>query len=98
MCSSLTWSALDIRTGNILFRLPPSADAGCLSGFDSPSPRIGKVSKKDGYPLEEGVPEYLVEPLEYDITELDLDSGDIQLVDFGSGEYLTNKLHFVSWH
>ncbi len=34
------------------------------------------------------MPEYLVEPLEHDISELDLDNGDVQLVDFGSGVYL----------
>ena len=54
----------------------------------SASPHIGKVSKKDGSPLEKGVPEYLVEPLEYDIRALDLGSGGVQVVDFGSGVYL----------
>ncbi len=42
------------------------------------------------------MPAYLVEPLEYDITGLDLYEGRIQLVDFGSGEYLANQLRFVS--
>ena len=51
----------------------------------SVTPIIGKVCKKDRSPLEKGVPEYLVHPLEYDIKALDLDSGDVQLVDFGSG-------------
>lgn len=69
--------------GNILLRLPPWARAGFLSA--SATPIIGKVCKKDGSPLEKGVPEYLVHPLEYDIKALDLDSGDVQLVDFGSG-------------
>ncbi|KAK6198454.1 hypothetical protein LQW54_010283 [Pestalotiopsis sp. IQ-011] len=70
----------DIHTGNILFRLPKAAIAGLLSE----SPVTGKMSKKDGSALEVGVPKYLVKPLEYDITAFALDSGDIQLVDFGS--------------
>jgi hypothetical protein len=49
---------------------------------------IGQVFKKDGSPLERGVPEYLVETLGHDIEALDLDSSDVQLVDFGSGTYL----------
>ncbi|KAI0104252.1 kinase-like domain-containing protein [Nemania sp. FL0031] len=78
----------DIHMGNILLRLPPSAGAGAWSASDSP--QIGNVSKKDGSPLEEGVPKYLVEPLEYDITALDLDSGDVQLVDFGSAFFISS--------
>ncbi|KAK4247353.1 kinase-like domain-containing protein [Corynascus novoguineensis] len=54
----------DIHMGNILLRLPPWAGAESLSA--SASPQIGKVTKKDGSPLEKGVPEYLVEPLEMD--------------------------------
>lgn len=72
--------------GNILLRLPAYAGAaGSLNA--SGSPHTGQVSKKDGSPLEKGVPEYLVKPLEYDVSALDLDSGDVQLVDFGSGAY-----------
>ncbi|KAH6845666.1 kinase-like domain-containing protein [Chaetomium sp. MPI-CAGE-AT-0009] len=78
----------DIHMGNILLRLPPRAGSGFLSA--SASPRIGKVSKKDGSPLEKGVPEYLVEPLEYDIRALDLHSGDVQLVDFGSAFFTSS--------
>lgn len=72
--------------GNILLRLPPGTGAEM---FGDPAPhQIEKVTKTDGSPLEEGVPEYLVEPLEHDISALDLNSGDVQLVDFGSGMYL----------
>ncbi|KAJ8110712.1 hypothetical protein ONZ43_g5805 [Nemania bipapillata] len=78
----------DIHMGNILLRLPPSAGAGAISA--SNSPQIGKVSKKDGSSLEKGIPKYLVEPLEYDITALDLDSGDVQLVDFGSAFFVSS--------
>lgn len=58
----------------------------------------GEVSKKDGSPLEVGVPKYLVEPLEYDITAFALDSGDIQLVDFGSGKSFCNCSWFILGH
>ncbi|KAL2201500.1 kinase-like domain-containing protein [Corynascus similis CBS 632.67] len=78
----------DIHMGNILLRLPPWARAGFLSA--SATPIIGKVCKKDGSPLEKGVPEYLVHPLEYDIKTLDLDSGDVQLVDFGSAFFASS--------
>lgn len=44
--------------------------------------RIGKVSRKDGSPSERGVPEYLVEPVEYKFDKRDI-LDDIQLVDFG---------------
>jgi hypothetical protein len=82
----LTSFALDIHIGNILLRLPPGA--GTKSVAISASPSVGTVSRKDGLPLEKGIPEYLVEPLQYNIKALDLESGDVQLVDFGSGMYL----------
>lgn len=82
--------------GNILFRLPHSAIAEILSA--SESPLTGKVSKKDGSPLEVGVPEYLVEPLEYDTKLLDLDGGDVQLMDFGSGKSFYNCSWFILGH
>ncbi|KAF3022998.1 hypothetical protein E8E14_010776 [Neopestalotiopsis sp. 37M] len=72
----------DIHMNNILFRLPPSAMEKILSA--SESPWIGKVSKKDGSPLDTGVPEYLVEPLAYNTRTLDFNGVNVQLVDFGS--------------
>ena len=78
---------------NILFRLPPSAMEKVLSA--SESPWIGKVSKTDGSPLDVGVPEYLVEPLEYNTRMLELDGGDVQLVDFGSGKAFRNCSWFI---
>ncbi|KAK3299504.1 kinase-like domain-containing protein [Chaetomium fimeti] len=78
----------DIHMGNILLPLPPRPGTGSLRA--SASTQIGKVSKKDGSPLEKGVPEYLVEPLEYDISELDLEGGDVRLVDFGSAFFTSS--------
>ena len=77
--------------GNILLRLPPWAGPEFMSSLAPP--QIGKVSRKDGSPLEKGVPEYLVEPLEYDVKTFDLDSGDVELVDFGSGVSLASNCH-----
>jgi serine/threonine protein kinase len=69
--------------------VPAAVGRGGLLECFRLSPDRKGVSKKDGSPLEKGVPEYLVEPLEYDIEALDLDSGAAQLVGFGSGVYLT---------
>jgi len=80
--------------GNL--RLPPSVRAGLSSALISPS--IGRVSRKDGSPLRRGVPEYLVEPLEYNIGTLDPENGDIQLVDFGSVIYLATSCCFMFVH
>ena len=91
-CCYLTRLALDIHMGNILMRLPPGVGPELLSSLASP--QIGKVSRKDGSPLEKGVPEYLVEPLEYDVKAFDLDRGDVQLVDFGSGVSLASSYYF----
>ncbi|KAL2194721.1 kinase-like domain-containing protein [Corynascus similis CBS 632.67] len=84
----------DIHMGNILLRLPPGTGAEM---FGDPAPhQIEKVTKTDGSPLEEGVPEYLVEPLEHDISALDLNSGDVQLVDFGSAFFDSNPPNMIN--
>ena len=90
-CHCLTRYAPDIHMGNILLRLPPWAGPEFMTSLAPP--QIGKVSRKDGSPLEKGVPEYLVEPLEYDVKTFDLDSGDVELVDFGSGVSLASNCH-----
>lgn len=66
--------------GNVLFRLPdlePLSSQRAIEEFGTP--RIGKVSRKDGAPLEKDLPEYLVEPAEYEAKILD----EVQLIDFG---------------
>lgn len=69
--------------GNVLFRWPD------LEHISSPrvleylgTPEKGKISKKDGTSLEKGLPEYLVEPIEYE-RQKDNFFTEIQLVDFG---------------
>ena len=46
-------------------------------------PEIGKISRKDGGPLEKGLPAYLVEPAIFELKLLD----DIRLIDFGECMY-----------
>ncbi|PNP51060.1 hypothetical protein THARTR1_08288 [Trichoderma harzianum] len=46
-----------------------------------------EVSKKDGSPSEKGVPEYLVEPVEYKFDKNEI-LDEIQLVDFGESFFI----------
>ena len=73
--------------GNVLFRLSDlerSSSQRAIEEFGAP--QRGKVSRKDGAPLEKGLPEYLVEPVEYEAkTSEFLD--EVQLVDFGECMY-----------
>ena len=64
--------------GNVLFRLSDSERA--IEEFGAP--RIEKVSRKDGAPLEKGLPEYLVERVEYEAKNSEC-LNEIRLVDFG---------------
>lgn len=63
--------------GNVLFRL---STLNRVPNIDRS--RSGKVSKKDGSPNEQGVPDYLVEPAEYGYGKGEL-LDEVQLVDFG---------------
>ena len=45
-------------------------------------PQKGEVARRDGKPLEPGVPEYLVEPVEY-TSKIHDHLHEIQLIDFG---------------
>lgn len=74
----------DIHVGNVLFRLPESERSSCNFSERFGSPLLGKVARKDGAPLEKGLPEYLVEPVEYD-RENFAQLEQVQLVDFGEG-------------
>ncbi|KAJ4861386.1 protein kinase domain-containing protein [Trichoderma breve] len=64
-------------------------------GYHFVMTRIGKVSKKDGSPSETGVPEYLVEPVEYKFDRSEI-LDEIQLVDFGESFFIghpPNSIH-----
>lgn len=50
------------------------------------NPHIGNVVRKDGTPLEKGLPEYLVEPVEYNTKDCE-QLEQVQLIDFGEGLY-----------
>ncbi|OPB41810.1 Protein kinase [Trichoderma guizhouense] len=67
----------DIHLGNVLFRV---SSLNRIPTFDDC--RIGKVSRKDGSPNEKGVPEYLIEPVEYTFDKSEI-LDEIRLVDFG---------------
>ena len=55
------------------------------------TPQRGTVSRKDGAPLEKGLPEYLVEPVEYEAKNSKF-LDEVQLVDFGECTYPCNWL------
>ena len=73
----------DIHTGNILFRVP---ELESLSPEDITNkfeqPRIGKVARHGGQPSEDGVPDYLVEPIEFR-AQFIRGFCEVQLIDFG---------------
>ncbi len=57
------------------------------------TPLRGEVSRIDGAPLEKGLPEYLVEPVDYEARNGKMNGkslDEIQLVDFGEGMYFCN--------
>lgn len=73
--------------GNVLFRLPDlerSSSQRSIEEFGTP--QRGKISRKDGAPLEKGLPEYLVEPVEYETKDSEF-LNEVQLVDFGECIY-----------
>lgn len=73
--------------GNVLFRLPDlvcSSSQRAIEEFGTP--QRGKVSRKDGAPLEKGLPEYLVVPVEYEAKTSEL-LNEVQLSDFGECMY-----------
>jgi len=68
---------------NILFRVPeldslsPESIANKLG-----QPSIGKVARRDGQPSGKGVPDYLVEPIEFSAQSTH-GFREVQLIDFG---------------
>jgi serine/threonine-protein kinase SRPK3 len=65
--------------GNILFRNP---ELESLSPEKFGQPSIGKVTRRDGLPSKKGVPDYLVEPIEFD-AQYTHGLCEVQLIDFG---------------
>lgn len=87
--AALPNTQIDIHAGNVLFRV---LELEALSPEDVIKelgpPGVGKISRRDGAPLEPGVPEYLVEPVEYR-AEIQADLHEVQLVDFGECRLLS---------
>ncbi|ROW17514.1 hypothetical protein VPNG_00929 [Cytospora leucostoma] len=88
----------DIHMGNILFRRSEAERSSSLDQIIEVlgEPSKGGVARKDGSPLEKGVPEYLVEPAEaeclVDFEQLD----EVQLVDFGESFYISNPPKMIN--
>ena len=73
----------DIHMGNTLFRVPELdglSPENIATKFGQPS--IGKVARRDGGPSGKGVPDYLVEPIEFS-AQLGHGLREVQLIDFG---------------
>lgn len=78
--------------GNVLFRLSGSELSSSQRTIEEfGTPQRGTVSRKDGAPLEKGLPEYLVEPVEYEAKNSKF-LDEVQLVDFGECTYPCNWL------
>ncbi|KAF2795404.1 kinase-like protein [Melanomma pulvis-pyrius CBS 109.77] len=83
----------DINANNILFRLPDDFE------LDLDDVKKGEVSRKDGAPLEKGIPRYLVEPIkmEWEFDHDDLEELDhIQLIDFSSSFFDSESPNSIS--
>ncbi|KXX74834.1 Protein kinase dsk1 [Madurella mycetomatis] len=85
----------DIHMGNVLFRLPEHEESLELVMKDLGPPQIGKVQRRDGAPLEPGVPEYLVEPADYNVKVQDRFT-DVELIDFGESFFITDPPKQIS--
>ncbi len=73
----------DIYTGNILLRVPGLdilSPENIITKFGQPV--IGKVARRDGKPSEEGIPNYLVRPIEFS-AQSTFGFCEVQLIDFG---------------
>ena len=73
--------------GNVLFRLSDLENSSSQRAIEEfGTPQKGRVSRKDGASLEKGLPEYLVEPVEYEAKNSKF-LKEVQLVDFGECMY-----------
>ncbi|KAF8246148.1 kinase-like protein [Wilcoxina mikolae CBS 423.85] len=88
----------DIHLGNILFCVPDldrMSPAAIVDRFGEPI--AGAVTRTDGQPRGEGVPEYLVAPIAYGQQELqNLSVNDVKLIDFGESFFISQPPKKVS--
>ncbi|KAL8914574.1 MAG: hypothetical protein Q9172_007050 [Xanthocarpia lactea] len=85
-----------IHTGNVLFRVPEiehSSSQRFIEEFGTPL--RGEVSRKDGAPLEKGLPEYLVEPFEYRAKHSKF-LDDVKLVDFSESFFISTPPKLIN--
>ncbi|KAF2110989.1 kinase-like domain-containing protein [Lophiotrema nucula] len=79
----------DIHMGNVLFRLSETERSSLERIEELNTPLQGNVTRKDGASLDKGMPDYLVEPIEYYAKNKEhLD--EIQLVDFGESFFVAS--------
>lgn len=82
--------------GNVLFRLPEAERSSSERVTQElGTPQVGRVARKDGSPLEKGVPEYLVEPAQQESKNNSTHLDEVQLVDFGECTYSYKYLAFA---
>ncbi|KAK4672134.1 hypothetical protein QC763_100420 [Podospora pseudopauciseta] len=80
----------DIHMGNVLFCLPELEVASPeVIIKDLGPPQTGKIARKDGGPLEPGMPEYLVEPAEFN-PKIYPHLREVRLIDFGESFFLSD--------
>lgn len=72
--------------GNVLFRLSDTEQASSEPMQIAGTPQTGKISRKDGALLQTGLPDYLVEPFEFEVSKME-HLNEVQLIDFGECKY-----------
>ena len=83
---------LDPHTRNLAFTIPSIHSLGEEEFFQKlGNPETGLIRRKDGKPLEPGMPKYLVRPTSYP-ADLSVLSYPIKIVDFGES-FLDNDTH-----
>lgn len=83
--------------GNVLFRLPELEVASPeVIIKDLGPPQTGKIARKDGGPLEPGMPKYLVEPAEWN-PKIYPHLREVRLIDFGECGLSPRFLPSMHW-
>lgn len=78
---SRSYWILDIHTGNILFKIP-EIDPSLPGRLEALAPQTSTIVKKDGAPIEESLPRYIVKAI-CNVRDLEDPLTEIQLADFG---------------